>query len=814
MNGLLQDIRYALRQIRKHPGFSLSAIVVLALGIGATTGMLAIVQSVLLRPLDYRQPERLMLVEVSENGDEGYSFVPVADFPDMQRSLGYFEQLAAFSSFPVAVQTDEGTQMMLAPEVSTNFFQTLGVLPAMGRPFRDGDDAPGAAVAIVSHGFWQTSMHATTAVLGSQLKVNGQLYTVVGVMPPQFRFPITNGKSVWTAFQLTPEHKTRQGMDGFQVVGRLKAEATPEQARAEGEAFLLSRKTASNSATPVHFWVHPYQQVVTGGSKTALLALLGACLMLLLIAIVNTANLQIARATTRQGEITMRSALGASRGRIVRQVIVESLLLSFAGAALGWFLAAGVVDTARRLLPQQPRFDALQFDPRILLACLLITILCGVTASIAPAWRIVRERQPLPLQISAGGRFSHQYRLSGWLVAAEVGLSTILLVAAGLFFRTLRSMETVPLGFKPENVTTFLLWAQGGNNQPMPIKVAAYQRVLDRLEQLPSVEAAGMITSLPISNFQMTIMAGFHVPGLLSGDQKPGPSIRITAVSPGYFRALGIPITAGRALSNTDTASTQLVGIVNQAAAQKYLHNVNPIGQQLLLGEQTGISRPVTIVGVAANVVQDNSIGQSVEPELAISYLQLPPSAQFSRYLIGFVDGFAVRTRAGADDVGGSIRAVIKSEAPDFAIDDLVSFRQAVQDDMKTQRLTLEITSSFAWVAVLLSAAGLYAVLAYVVGQRIHEMGIRLALGATRANVFALIVRQGVWMVGSGLLCGLAAALFAGRWITSFLYGVTIHDPVTYGIVGILVGLTSAVAVLIPARRAARIDPMVALRYE
>jgi len=812
MTGLLQDVRYALHQMRKSPAFALSAIVVLALGIGATTGMLAIVQSVLIRPLDYRQPERLAMVCLNE--DEDWCIVPIADFDDMRRGLHQFEQLAAFNSLPVPVETEQGTQMLMAPEVSTNFFQTMGISPAMGRPFREGDDALGAGAAMVSHEFWQNSMHASREVLGSKLKVNGQLYTVVGVMPPRFQFPVTYGTSVWTALQLTADHKTRQGMDGFQVLGRLKPGVTLDQARAEGEALARNRKPSSASAPAVHFKTHLYQQTVTGESKPGLLALLGACLVLLLIAIVNTANLQISRATAREGEIAMRSALGASRARIVRLMVVESLVLSFAGAVVGWLVASGFVSLARYLFPRQPRFDSLQFDPWTLAGCLLITTLCGVCAAIAPSWHVLRNRPGLLVQPSSGGRMSRQRRLASSLVAAEVALSTVLLVAAGLFLRTLRSLENVPLGFDSNNVTTFLLWAQGGNRLPMQVKVAAYHRVLDRLQQLPNVEAAGMVTSLPISNFQMSSGSGFAVPGLLSGEEKPSPFTRITAISPGYLRALRIPIMAGRDLSDSDTASTQLVGIVNQSLVQRYLPSVNPIGQQIILEKPTGILQPITIVGVSGNVVQNNSIGEPVEPELALSYLQLPQNAQFSQYMIGFSDGFAVRTLSAAGDIGAGIRSIAKSEAPDFAIDDLVPFHQAVQDDMRTQRLTLEITSSFAWIAVLLSAAGIYAVLAYIVGQRIHEMGIRLALGATRGNVFALIVRQGLWMVVAGLFCGWAAALFAGRWITSFLYGVKIADPYTYGIVGILVMLVSAVAIMLPARRAARLDPNIALRYE
>ncbi len=814
MNGLLQDIRYALRQMRKNPGFAAGAIAVLALGIGATTGMLAIVQSVLLRPFDYRQPEQLLLVGTSEEGDEQDSWVPTMDFPEMQRSLHQFEQLAAFSSLPVPVETDDGTNMLLAPEVSTNFFQTLGVLPAMGRPFREGDDAPGAGAAIVSHEFWQNSMHSSKTVLGSKLKVNGQLYTVVGVMPPRFQFPVTRGKTVWTALQLTPDHKTKQGFPGFQVLGRLRPGATEEQARAEGEAFVRNRKPSSSSTPPVHFWVYPYQQIVTGNSKPGLFALMAACFVLLLIAVANSANLQIARATTRQGETAMRAALGATRSRIVRQMVIESLVLAFAGAALGWLLATAFVTVARRFFAFQPRFDALSLDPWTLAACLLVTLLCGVTAAIAPSWHVLKSGRHLLVQPSAGGRMSRQHRLSGWLAAAEVALSTVLLIAAGLFLRTFRWLENVPLGFDPARVTTFLLWPQGGSAMPMPVKISAYRRALDRLEHLPGVEAAGLVTSLPVSNFQMMVVSGFEVPGLLPPDQKPAPSLHITAVSSGYFRAMGIPILAGRGLSANDTAGAQLVGVANHALVEKYFHGVNPIGQQIVLDKPSGILQPITIVGVAGNVIQDNAIGDPVEPELAVSFLQLPPLADFSQYMIGFSDGFAVRTRSAAGDIASSIRAIVKSEAPDFAIDDLVPLAQAVQDDMKTQRLALEITSAFAWIAVLLSAAGLYAVLAYVVGQRVHEMGIRLALGATRGRVFGLIARQGLWMVGAGLVCGWAAALFAGRWISSFLYGVTTRDPLTYVLVGLLVVLASAVAILAPARRAAYVEPMAALRYE
>ncbi len=821
MTGLFQDLRYALRQLRRDPGFAVAAILVLALGIGSTTGMLATVQSVLLRPLNYSHPERLLLLGVSEepgrtlaDGQYQVPFVLVPSFHDMQRSLRQFEQIAAYNSMPVPVETGDGTQLLLAPEVSTNFFKTVGVYPARGREFQDGDDASGAGAAIVSHEFWQHSMHARKDVVGNKLKVNGRLCTIVGVMPPRFQFPVGSGAPLWTALQLTPDQKTNQGMDGLAVLGRLKPGVTAEQARSEGEAFLRNKPAGDRDSKSQHFWVYPLLNIVTGDEKTPLFALLAACLLLLLIAVVNTANLQIARATRRESEIAMRAALGATRARIVRQMVVENLVLSSAGAALGWLLANGFVQTARHLFQDYPRFDELHFDPWTFVGCLLLTVFCGVAASLGPAWHVLRIGSQISIQQSAAGRVSRPQRLSSALVVAEVALTCVLLIAAGLFLRAFRSLQNVPLGFVPSDVTTFLLWPQGGNNMPMASKAAAYQRVLDRVEHLPDVEAAGLVTSLPVSSFQMILTGGFSIPGHIAAGQKDQPNIRVVAVSPGYFRAMRIPLRAGRLISPSDTQGTQLVGLVNRRMVETYLHGVNPIGQQIVLDKDAELLQPITIVGVSGDVIQGNSIGGASQPEVEVSFQQLPQSAMFTQYLIGMAGSFAVRTRPGAKTIASEIRSIVNSEAPEFAIDDLSPLDEMVRNQMKSQRLALEITSAFAWIALLLSAAGLYGVLAYLVGQRVREMGIRLALGATREQVFALVFRRGLWMVGAGLIVGSAAALLAGRWIQSFLFGVTTHDPLTYALVGVVVLLASALAVFVPARRAASIEPMEALRTE
>jgi putative ABC transport system permease protein len=812
MTGFLQDVRFAFRQIPKNPGFAATAIVVLALGLGATTGMLAIVQSVLVRPLNYHEPERLMLVGVSDKADST-SKISYLDFRDMERNLHQFQSLAAYFSFPFAVQTDDGAQMLVAPAVTTNFFDLMGIQPSLGRGFRPGDEAVGAGSVVLSHEFWQHSMHGRQDILGRELKINSELYTVVGVMPPHFQFPMQT-ETLWTTFQMTPGNKTKQGFDEISVLGRLKPGATVEQARSEGEAFLRNKANNKNSQSEAHFWVYPYQKLVTGDERPAILALLAACFLLLLIAVVNTANLQIARAAKRETEIAVRVSLGATRVRILRQLIAESLVLSLAGATLGWLLAMGFVEAARHLFSNYARFDELQLDSSTFAACVVLTLTCGVLAALAPAWHILKTRRNLAQQQnSVSGRVTRSHRLSGVLVVAEVALTSVLLVAAGLFLRTFRSLQNVPLGFTADHVTTFVLWPQGGNIA-LPAAQAAFQRTLDRLQATPGVEAAGMVTSLPISNFQITVSGGFSIPAHIAPDQKNQPQVKLLAATSGYLRAMSIPLLSGRPIADSDIQSGQMVGVVNKAFVDNYLPGTSPLGQQIVLEKDAEFPQPITIVGVAADVVQNNSIGTPPQPEVYVPLQQLPASGMIPHFLFAVAASFAVRSTGNLPTTANDIRAVVKNEAPEFAIDGLGPISERVDGALKTRRLAVEITTVFAWVALLLSAAGLYGVLAYLVGQRIHEMGIRLALGATRENVFALIVRQGLWMVGAGLGFGLVGALLAARWIRSFLYGTTIHDPFTYALAGALVLLASAIAILLPARRAASVEPMVALRYE
>jgi putative ABC transport system permease protein len=816
MNGIMQDIRYALRQMVKNPGFAASAMIVLALGIGATTGMLGVVQSVLVRPLHYQNPEQLVLLGATREANST-SNIKVNVLHEMQQGLRSFAELGAYSNMPMAVQASGGAEMVMVPAVTTDFFKMLGVQPVMGRTFREGDDAPGANITIVSQQFWKNSMNGRKDVLGSKIKIAGDFYTVVGVMPQGFQFPLQT-QSLWTALQLTPDGKTKQGIDELSVLGRLKPGVTLEQARSEGEAFLRNNPAGISNGQlgvsdgqPNHFWIYPYQALVTGNERPAILALLAACVLLLLIAVVNTANLQIARATKREAEIAMRSALGATRARLLRQLITESLLLCLGGAAVGWLLAVGFVHAARHLFAAYARFDEIKLDFWTFTACLLLTSLCGVAAALAPARHLLKRRGDAAFQGRTSGRASRPQRLSGSLVAAEVALTCILLIAAGLFLKTFRSLQQVPLGFDSGHVTSFVLWPQDGE-VPFTTTISEYQRILDRLNHLPDVETAGMVTSLPISNFQISLTGNFTIPGYVTGQGKDAPEVRLLAASQDYFRALRIPLLAGRGISEGDAQGAPLVGVVNRVFAEKILHGVDPIGKQIVLDKDAGLP-PITIVGVSGDVVQGNAIGGTIAPEVLVPFQQIPPSGMLTHFMVGLAASFAVKTKSNAD-ANQDIRAIVKTEAPQFAVDGVAPLDEAVQKQLAIRRLTVEITSAFAWVALLLSAAGLYGVLAYLVGQRVREIGIRLALGATRENVFVLVARQGLLMVGAGLIIGWVVALAAGRWIQAFLFQTTTHDFLTYALVGAVIVFASVLAISLPARRAAKVDPMVALRYE
>ncbi|HET9409731.1 MAG TPA: ABC transporter permease [Candidatus Sulfotelmatobacter sp.] len=803
MNGILQDVRYALRQLRKNGGFTIAAVLVLGLGLGISTGMLAVVRSVLINPLPYPHSEQI--VELGTASQTNAASVSYPDLQEMQHSLHAFNQLAAYMWIFAPVQSGDGTRMSNAVAVTTNLFTLLQVQPVMGRTFRQDDNY----AAVIDRDFWLHSLHGKADVLGSKLKVNGDFYTVVGVMPSGVQFPWPNG-DIWTTLQLSAEHKNKEGFDQFNLVGRLNSGVGIEQARQELQSF-WQHKRGTQKSEPVHPWVYPFLKIVTGDERPAMLALLGACLVLLLIALVNASNLQLARGARRKAEIAMRAALGATRARLMRQMIVESVVISLVGAAGGWILATGFVRTARNLFQGYPRIEEARLDPWTFLACLVLAVICGVVAAFAPSWHLLRARSGFSLEYRGAERAARPQRLSGGLVATEVALTCVLLVTAGLFLRTLRSLEHVHLGFAPERLTTFQLWAQGATTDKEAI--FSYEQALERIQALPGVEAVGMTNALPIGFF-IGMSERFGIPGHLPIQQKGGPEVRVLVTTPGYFSALRIPLLAGRFLSGGDRQGSEVAGVVNEVFVSKYLRGVDPIGKQIVLEPEGGFSAPVTIVGVAGNVVQDNDIAHAILPEVTVSYDQLPPSGSLTHFAAGISASFAVRSNISQDILDRDIRALVAQTAPQLAVGEVTPMRDAVSYYFASKRLAAEIASAFGWTSLLLAAGGLYGVLAYLTALRIREIGIRMALGATRWGVCALVLRQGIWMIGTGTLVGWLAAVLAGRWIRSFLFGVTTHDLPTYALVGLVMLTAAMIAMIAPARRAAKVDPMVALRYE
>jgi putative ABC transport system permease protein len=813
MQTLVQDIRYALRQLRKAPGFAITSVLTLALGLGATTAMLAVVESVLVRPLDFKDATQLMIVGVSDSANPGQE-LSWPNYLSLKHDLPAFSDLVAYTELPTAASTPDGNDVVLDVETTSNLFDVLGVKPALGRTFIAADENNNAAV--LSYEFWRKNMHAERSVIGHSVKIQDHLYTVVGVMPASFQFPIGVGgqavssQAVWTTIALSANAKTSRGFSFIQVLGRLKPGVTQASATAQGESLVRRSHDLNADNASTHFWLFPYLNTVVGEQRPALLAMLAGCFILLFIACVNIANLQIARATSRDGEISLRSALGASRARILQQILVESVMLSLLGVGLGLGLAAVILRFIRRTYSGYPRFDEIALDLPTFTVCFAIAILCGVAAGLAPAIRLMKTAPSASLQQSGAGSYSvtRRNKLTSVLVAGEVALTFVLLVAGGLFFRTLRSLEHVPLGFDSHNVSTFLLWPQSGN-APVGSLEDTYDQLIQRLQHTPGIQSAGLVTSLPISNFTMHVGGSFKMVGRPENKQD---RIEFGAVSPDYLKTMSIPITRGRGLTREDTLAAAPVIVVNETFANRYFPGKNPIGQQFLADPEPGLPA-FTIVGVVGDTVE-SQVSNPAGPFGFISYRQLPLSSPMSHFMIGIAGQFAVRSSLPQASLESTIREAVKQEAPTYAIDHLVQYEQSVNDSLKTRKLSLSLAMSFGMLALVLAAVGVQGVLAYVVSQRVREIGIRIALGATRQQVLQRFLRQGLIMTLYGLAAGWVASLIAARWLKSFLYGVPAHDFTTFAVVGIIILTVALVATLLPARRAASIDPMQALRSE
>ncbi|HJQ25182.1 MAG TPA: ABC transporter permease [Blastocatellia bacterium] len=809
MGTSIQDMRYGLRLLLKQPGFTFVAIITLALGIGANTAIFSVVNGVLLRPLPYRDADRIAVIqEVNKEGRRGQ--VTPANFVDWRNQNTVFEHLAAiFQRSSNLAGTDDAERINLAM-TSANFFDVFGVQPERGRLFIPEDEQAGhPAIVVISHGLWQRRYGSDPEIVGRSLLLDGRSYTVTGVAPAGFQYP--DKTDAWVPpFKLVPtisetmDVNRARGFGFLSTVALLKPNVTLEQAKAEMESITARLREQYPETNNNRFdRVVSLHTNLVGDTSTILWLLLGAVGFVLLIACANVANLMLVRATSRQKEIAIRTAMGASRWRIMRQLLTESLILALTGGALGLLLALWGVDLLTRLLPKDfPRLADINLDFGVLAFTLLVSVITGVVFGFAPAWQVSRINLQESLKDSARGSTGVRNRLRSVFVVAEVMLSLVLLVGAGLLFRSFMRLQAVDAGFNAQQVLTLRLSPSGLNFRQDPQFVAYFQQVEERLRTIPGVQEVGLINTLPLAKGPTS---AFRIEGRAPLPIDQWPSVNYRSVSPDYFRALNIPILQGRSFDSRDNFSVPMVVMINQATADLDFPGENPVGKRINMGGTDANNQPfwMQIVGVAANV-RSIELQEAPTPEVYTCALQDPFSTM----------SVVIRTTVEPTAIAATLRETAQAVDKAQPVSDVRTMENIVSEAVTQPRFNLILLAIFGGIALVLSASGIYGVMAYTVTQRTHEIGIRMALGARGGDVLRMVMGQGLRLTATGIGCGLLASLLLTRYLSSLLFGVSATDVVTFAVVAVFLAGVALVACFVPARRAAKTDPMVALRYE
>ncbi|HEX5725049.1 MAG TPA: ABC transporter permease [Longimicrobiaceae bacterium] len=813
MDTLLQDLRYALRTLRRSPGFAAVAVLTLALGIGANTAIFSVLQAVLLRPLPFADADRLMVFwnQYAGGGPQKGAISP-SEFADYRRSLRAFESTAAVTDWNANLTGRGEPERVQGFIVSPNLFDVLGVRPALGRAFAPGEGVEGnREVAVLSHALWQRSFGADPAVVGTTVRLNGNTYTVVGVMPPEVRFPDAPGllfperADLWVP-RAWESFADERGNQYLRVVGRLREGGTAEGAAAELRALAARFQAEYPESYPVASgWrpvAIPLREEYVGQVRPALLVLAGAVGLVLLIACANVANLLLARSAARRREIAVRSAVGAARGRLVRQLLTESLVLALAGAVAGVALASWGVAVLARVGPRSiPRLEETTVDLRVAGFALAASLLTAALFGLVPALQLAR---PAAAVLGAAGRASPdrgRRRLRSFLVAAQVALAVVVLVGAGLLLRSFARLQGTDPGFDPRGVLTFQVSLPPLRYDSLDQRVAVWDEVLGRVAALPGVRAAGGVNPLPLSGDAWS--ASFMVEGQPVPPGGEYPHAEYAAVSPDYFRAMGISLHAGRAFTGADRAGAPAVAVVDERLARRYWPGEDPVGKRLSLAGQ-----PDTVFTEVVGVVEHvRAVGlhQEGEPQVYVPLLQ---RSNRSAYMaVSAPRGDPLRLAA-------AIRAEVRRADPELPIAKVATMEQVLARATADRQFSLVVLAVFAAAALLLAAVGIYGVASYLVAQRTREIGIRMALGARGADVLRLVAGEGLAVVAAGIVAGTVGALAFARLLSGLLYGLTATDPLTYLGVALLLGAVATAALLLPARRASRVDPVVALRAE
>ena len=809
MARILQDIRYGLRSLLKRPGATLVALVTLALGIGVNTAIFSAVDSVLLRPLPHKDPERL--VSIWEQGLRqgiNQNEVAPANFFDLRNQSQAFEGIGAHGPQDINLTGDGEPERLNGELVTANVFSILGVDPLLGRTFLPEEDITGQhRVVVLSERLWQRRFNGDTSIVNRNLTLNGQSFTVVGVMPRGFFYP-ERETELWIPWAMEPEQASGRADHYLRLVARLKSGTTLQQASADVQS-IAGRLSAEYPKTNegLTFIVNSLHTDYVGDLRLPILILFAAVGLVLLIACANVANLLLAQATTRRREIAIRIALGARRWTIVRQLLLESLLLAGAGGLLGVLGAVWGVEALAKLLPESlSKLQNVSVDARVLLFTLSVSVLTAVVFGGVPALLAARAKPGETLsdvaRDAAGGVSGRHVRRM--LVVSEVALAVVLLVGAGLLIRSFQILRQVETGFTTENLLTMRMVLPMPKYAKPEARRAFYDEMLRRVKELPGVESAGMITFLPLSFNGMNF--SFSVEGQASPGDMKLPFALYRVVSPDYFRAMGIPLQRGRFFDAHDSADSQPVILISRQLAERYWPNEDPIGKRLKIGPLDSPNAWLTVVGVVGNVRQAGLYG---DPRMDL-YV---PYAQERRVFIAPRD-LVLRTKGDATSVAGAVRQAVWSVDKDQPISHVRTMDQVFGAAISQERFQALLLGLFAALALVLACIGLYGVISYAVAQRTHEIGVRMALGARPRDVLRLVLRQGMSLTVVGLVLGIAIGSVATRVLSDLLYGVTARDPLTFVGVPILLLVVAFLACYIPARRATRIDPLVALRYE
>ncbi|HKC88250.1 MAG TPA: ABC transporter permease [Blastocatellia bacterium] len=833
MQTLWQDLRYGARMLLKSPGFTLIAVFTLALGIGANTAIFSVVNAVLLRPLPYSEPERLMMVNTTDLTRGGANMgINLPDFREWRDRNRSFEAVAAFSVDSYNISGNEEPERVAGAVASAGLFKTMGVNPAQGRAFLSEEEQYGKhRVVVLSDSLWQRRFGAQTRLDGQKLKLNGEVFTVIGVAPREFQFPYQN-VMLWIPLALPDNSEyTTRGNYWLNVVGRLKKGVTVAQARSDIAGVQRRIEEGSIGFTSIGVDLAPLHETTVGNARRALLVLLSAVLFVLLIGCANVANLLLARASARRREVAVRMALGATRGRLVRQSLTESLLLGLLGGASGLLLALWGVDALVGLDPNLPRLGEVKVDVAALAFTLALSLLVSLIFGIAPALQSTKEdfNESLKEGGRSGAGGGRGRRLRNGLVVAEIAMALILLVSAGLMINSLLRLLRVDPGFRTDNLLTMQIsLPQDKYPDGRPeLTFGFYRRLVDRVASLPGVESAGLTSALPLTNSgssRLFSIEGRRAPKSL----EEIPTMQFRQTGGDYFNTLAIPLIKGRYLSLGDTRDALPVAVINESLARLYFPNEDPIGKRVWLGPPEelipseliprGMNLDIkgfrftrwTIVGVVKDVLH-NGLNRQGQPEIYVPNEQNGnnkiPDAARSMYLV-------IRTTADPLSLTAAVRRQVFEIDKEQPVADIATMGQLLSTSLSQSRLSALLLAIFGAVALVLAAVGVYGVMSYAVTERVREIGVRIALGATRHDVLWMVISRVMALAGAGVLIGLGGALALTRMMKTLLFGVSATDPLTFAVIALLLTAVALLACYIPARRATKVDPMVALKCD